>query len=139
MSEVLNLKGIDIWKVQVLAITGSIFFLFFILYQIQRKKIKEEYSILWLSLGVVFIVISVWRDGLDEISRLIGVAYPPAALFLILIMAVFVILIQFSIIISKLADNNRQLAQEHSLLKLEFEKLRARYECTDYNSLEEEH
>lgn len=131
MSEVLNLKGVDIWKVQVLAITGSILFLLFILYQIQRKKIKEEYSILWLSIGLVFIIISIWRDGLDEISRLIGVAYPPAALFLILIMAVFVILIQFSIIISKLADNNRQLAQEHSLLKLEFEKLKSHCDCSN--------
>ena len=37
-------------------------------------------------------------------------------------MAVFLILIQFSIIISKLSDRSKNLAQELSLLKFEIEK-----------------
>lgn len=123
MNELANLKDIDLVKVQNIAIVGSSLFLLFILLQIKRKRMKEEYSLLWLFIGAVFLFFSIWRQGLDELGRFVGVAYPPAALFLILLMAIFLILIQFSIILTKLTDNNRQVTQEHSILKLEFENL----------------
>lgn len=108
-------------KVQFLAIAFSVVLLGFIFNLIRQKKIKEEYSILWLGLGFIFMVFSIWRKGLDFISELMGVAYPPAALFLILIMAVFLILIQFSMIISKHSENNKNLSQEFALMKHELE------------------
>jgi len=108
---------------QSLAIIGSVLFLLLILFLIQRKRIKEEYSLLWIFFAIVFIIFSFWRDGLNFIAELIGVAYPPAALFLILLMAVFLILIEFSIIISKLTDKNKTLAQEIGMLKQELEEL----------------
>ena len=61
---------------------------------------------------------------LEEFARLVGIAYAPAALFLILLLAVFLILIEFSIIISKLAERNKNLAQEIGILKEELEKLK---------------
>lgn len=117
---------VNIFKMQYIAIFGSVVLLIFILNLIRRKRIKEEYSLLWLLLSIVFLVFSVWREGLDFISRLMGVAYPPAALFLILLMAIFMILIQFSIIISKQAENNKNLTQEHGLLKFDHENLQKR-------------
>jgi hypothetical protein len=117
------LENVNIHIVQIISIIGSFSFLLFILSQIRSKRIKEEYSLMWLFFGFIFIIISLWRESLDMFARLVGVAYPPAALFLILIMAVFVILIQFSIIISKSKENNKHLTQEHSILKLEVERL----------------
>jgi len=117
---------VNIFKMQYIAIIGSVLLLVFILNLIRRKRIKEEYSLLWLLLSVVFLVLSLWREGLDYISKLMGVAYPPAALFLILLMAIFMILIQFSIIISKQAENSKNLTQEHGLLKFEHDNLRDR-------------
>lgn len=119
---------VNILKMQYIAIIGSVVLLVFILNLIRRKRIKEEYSLLWLFLSFVFILFSVWREGLDYISKLMGVAYPPAALFLILLMAIFMILIQFSIIISRQAENNKNLTQEHGLLKFEHENLKKRVE-----------
>lgn len=119
---------VNIFKMQYIAIIGSVVLLVFILNLIRRKRIKEEYSLLWLFLSFVFILFSVWREGLDYISKLMGVAYPPAALFLILLMAIFMILIQFSIIISRQAENNKNLTQEHGLLKFEHENLKKRVE-----------
>ena len=119
---------VNIFKMQYIAIIGSVVLLVFILNLIRRKRIKEEYSLLWLFLSFVFILFSVWREGLDYISRLMGVAYPPAALFLILLMAIFMILIQFSIIISRQTENNKNLTQEHGLLKFEHENLKKRVE-----------
>lgn len=118
--------AVNITKMQYIAIAGSLALMFFILNLIRKKRIKEEYSLLWLFLAIVFLVLSIWREGLDYISQFMGVAYPPAALFLILLMAIFMILIQFSIIISNHADNNKNLTQEHGLLKFELENLKKR-------------
>ena len=122
-------KVIATIQVQSIAIIASILFLLLILFLIQRKRIKEEYSLLWIFFAIVFIVFSFWRGGLDFIAQLLGIAYPPAALFLILLMAVFLILIEFSIIISKLSDMNKTLAQEIGILKQEVEKLKVEAEA----------
>jgi hypothetical protein len=112
----------DIHRVQIIAITGSIALFLFILELIRKRRIKEQYSLLWFFFGLVFIVLSVWEEGLAQIAHFIGIAYPPAALLLLLVIAIFLILIQFSVIISRLSDKNDKLIQEIALLKGEFEK-----------------
>ena len=67
---------------------------------------------------------SFWRDGLEYMAKILGVSYPPAALFMILTIAIFLILIEFSIIISKQSDKSKTLAQEIGLLKQELEELK---------------
>ena len=113
---------VDINRIQILAIIGSLGIFLFVVELIRKKRIKEEYSLLWLFFGAIFVLLSVWRRGLDEFSELIGVAYPPAALFLLLLMAVFMILIQFSIIISKQSESIKKMAQEIGLIKIDLEK-----------------
>lgn len=112
---------VNINKMQILALIFSILLLSFIVGLIRNKKIKEEYSILWLFVSFVFITFSIWREGLDYVSFALGVAYPPAALFLILLMAAFLIMIQFSMIISKQAENFKSLAQDTAIIKKELE------------------
>ena len=114
----------NISQIQIVAIAVSLLLFLFIMYLIRSQRLKEEYSLLWIFFSLVFILLSFWRNGLDYVSEFLGVAYPPAALFMILLMAIFLILIEFSIIISKLADKNKSLAQEIGLLKLEMEKLK---------------
>jgi len=108
---------LNISQIQLVAITVSLLLFLFIMYLIRSQRLKEEYSLLWIFFSLVFILFSFWRKGLDYLSDFLGVAYPPAALFMILLMAIFLILIEFSIIISKLADKNKSLAQEIGLLK----------------------
>lgn len=123
----------NISHIQTIAIVVSVFFLLLILYLIKNKRIKEEYSLLWIFFSIIFILFSVWREGLDYIAGLIGIAYPPAALFMVLLMAIFLILIEFSIIISKLADKNKTLAQEIGILRQELKKMQdSRYEEKDH-------
>jgi hypothetical protein len=96
----------------------------FIIEQVRKKRLKEEYSLLWLFFSVVLLVLSVWRTGFEKFSFLIGIAYPPAAVLLVLIVAMMLILVQFSIVISKLTDKNKNLTQELALLKYEIEELK---------------
>jgi len=122
------LNDINTAKIQYFAIAGSIFLLLFIIELIRRKKIKEQYSLLWLFFSALFITLSFWRDGIERISALMGIAYAPAAFLLILVMAIFLILIEFSVIISKLSDNNKVLVQEIGLLKEKIKKIEEKNE-----------
>lgn len=110
-------------KIQYFAIAGSIVFLLFVIVLVRNKKIKEEYSVLWLFFGLVFLVISLWRDLLMFISSFIGIAYPPVAFILIIIFSIFLILIQYSVIISGLKEKNKNLVQKLGLLESEIKKL----------------
>jgi hypothetical protein len=117
-------SNVNIHIIQYIAILGSVLFIVFILNLIRKKQLKEAYALLWLFFTIIFLTLSIWRQGLDKISGMIGIAYAPAALFLTFLIAVFLILIQFSIVISKLSENNTKLAQEIGLLKLEMEQLK---------------
>lgn len=118
-------------KIQVFALIASISLFFFLLYLIRKKKMKEEFSLLWLFFGIVFIVFSAWRSGLDFIAGIVGIAYPPAAMFLLFTLAFFFILIEFSTIISRLSDRNKNLTQEIGLLKMELKDILKRIEKID--------
>mgnify|MGYP001240547324 CR=1 FL=1 len=131
MNEGASSIGINIQTTQFIAIGVSISLFLYILFLVRNKKIKEEYSLLWLFSSFVFIVFSIWRDGLEYFAKLIGIAYPPAALFLILLLAVFLILIEFSINISKLTEKNKILAQEIALLRNELESLKPEKKADD--------
>ncbi len=110
-------------RIQVFSIIGSVLLLIFVLKLIRRKKLKEEYSLLWLGFGIIFILLSIVRPLLEIVASAIGIIYAPAALLLILVISIFFILIQFSIVISKLADSNKNLIQEVGILKTEVKKL----------------
>jgi hypothetical protein len=113
-------------RIHVLAVVGSVCFLIFIIELIRKRKIKEEYGLLWIFFSVVFIVISIWRQGLDVISRLLGIFYAPAAFLLILIVAILLILIQYSLVISRLTENHKVLNQQLGILRLELKELQER-------------
>lgn len=112
------MKPFNPHTIQIISIFGSLAFLFFILFLIRIRKLKEEYALLWLFFGVVFLFLAVFRKSLEIVSSLIGIAYPPAALFLILILAVITILIHFSLVISKMKDKQKQIAQRLALLEV---------------------
>ena len=125
------LTNFDASTIQYISILGSIIFIILMILLIRNRKIKEEFSILWLFFGIVFFVLSVWRGSLELIARILGIAYAPAAIFLILIIAIISILIHLSVIISKITDQNKILIQEVGLLKMEFDILKGNCKISD--------
>lgn len=115
-------------RIQIIAIAGSISLLIFIIILIRQHRLKEEYSLLWLFFTFFFMLFSIWREGLEWVSEIVGIAYPPAALFLILIMALYVIMIEFSLIISKQSDRIKLMGQNIGLMKQEISEMRAKIE-----------
>lgn len=115
---------VQTFRIQILSIIGSVLLLAFILELLRKRKLREEYSLLWLGGGMLFLVLSLWRDLLTQLSFALGIAYPPAALFLVLIMGAYLMLLHFSLVFSAMSEKTKAMAQEIALLKLELERLR---------------
>jgi hypothetical protein len=91
-----------------------------ILELIRSRRLRERYALLWLLTGLVLLVFSVWRGGLNTIAGWAGVTgYPPAVLFALGLLFVIVVLLHYSTVISKLTDQNTILAQRLALLESE--------------------
>lgn len=103
--------------IQVMAILFSVAVFIGVIDLIRRRKLKERFALLWLSSAVVLIALSLWRDLLHTISRVVGVEYPPALLFFMAFIFLLLIVLHYSIEISDLSEKNKRLAQEIALLK----------------------
>lgn len=87
---------------------------------IRSRRLRERYALLWLLTGLVLLVLSVWRDGLNTIAGWFGVTgYPPAIFLAVGLLFTIVVLLHYSTVISKLGDQNTILAQRLALLENE--------------------
>ena len=110
-------------KVSLVAAAASLLLLVVIFELIRRRRLQERYALLWIATGVVILVLSLWRSGLSKLASLVGIAYPPNALFILASFFILVLLLHYSTVISKLVSQNTRLAQRIALLE---QQLRAR-------------
>jgi hypothetical protein len=99
-------------RAQAVAIIGSALLFVFVLELLRRRRLGEPYAILWLLASVVLLVLSVWNDLLAEVADAVGIATPANALFAVAFGFILVLLLSFSVVISRLSRENKILAQE---------------------------
>lgn len=130
MNNIATIHTVNILRIQYLSIIGSFCLLLIIFELIRRKRLREQYALLWLGFAIMALMFSFWRAGLEWMASLIGIAYPPMALLLFLVIGAFLILMQYSLVLSRLNNDMRRLTQEHALLAEELRRLRDRMaEC----------
>jgi len=103
-------------KIQILSIVVSALLLVGVLELVRRRAFLERYALLWLFSSIVLLALAVWNDALSTLSNAIGVATPSNALFLIAFGFVLVLLLHFSLAVSKMSDQIKVLAQRLALL-----------------------
>lgn len=91
---------------------------------VRRRSLREDYALLWLAGGAVLLIFSLKRDLLDTLATFVGIAYAPSLLLVGAIFLGFLLSMHFSVALSRLAEQNKRLAQELALLRLTVEKLR---------------
>lgn len=106
-------------KLQVVAIIVSSGLLLVVLEMVRRRRLSERYALLWLGSAAVLLVLSAWADLLNEVADLVGVATPVNALFAIAFGFVLLLLLHFSVTVSRLTEENKLLAQEAARLDQE--------------------
>ncbi len=104
-------------RISVVAAIAALLLLAVIFELIRSRRLHERYAILWLVTGTIILVLAIWRDALGKLSDAVGIAYPPSALFALAALFILIVLLHYSTVISKLADQNRILAQRLALLE----------------------
>lgn len=113
-------------RVQVVAIAVSVVLLMVVLELVRRRKLVEEYSLLWILGSLAILGLSIWRGLLDIAARELGVFYPPSLLLMLLVVSVFVALLWFSVVLSRQRQQIDRLVEETAILGAEIRDLRAK-------------
>ena len=112
-------------RVSIVAAVASVLLILFVFELIRSRRLRERYALLWLLTGLVMLALSLWRGGLNTVAGWAGVeTYPPAVLFAVAALFVILVLLHYSTVISKLADQNTILAQRLALLEEELDEQR---------------
>ncbi len=112
-------------RVTLFGLGASIAALILVLELVRQRKLREDYSLLWLLTAVVLIVLSASRSLLDSFAAFLGiVTYPPAALFLVAILFMLFILLQYATALTRLSQENKSIAQQMAILRYEVEEMK---------------
>jgi hypothetical protein len=104
-------------RVSIVGVIASLLLILVVLELVRGRRLKERYALLWLATGAVLLLLSAWRGGLNTVAGWLGVTgYPPAVLFAVATLFVLLVLLHYSTVISKLTDENVELAQRIALL-----------------------
>jgi hypothetical protein len=113
-------------RTQIVALIGSGALVLVVLELVRRRQLLERYALLWLLSGVVIVGLAAWSGLLQSLADVVGIAYPPSALFAVAFLFVLVLLLHFSISVSRLSDQTKVLAQRLALLEEELRSTRRR-------------
>jgi len=114
-------------KIQMIIGAVSILLLAIVIELIRRRRLKEEYSLLWLLSGIVILAFSIFPNLLLIISRMVGMYYL-TTLLVISFLFLLLIVLHFSTVISQLSEKNKDLAQDLSILDFRFKELDKRFQ-----------
>ncbi len=116
-------------RTQVFVVLIGLAMLALVLNLVRRKRLREQYSLLWIFSAVVLVLCAVFIRAVDRLAGAIGIYYPPAFLFLVAILMVLVLQFHFSTVISNLREQNKSLTQELGILGAELRDLRCALEA----------
>jgi hypothetical protein len=98
--------------------------LLFVLASVRRAHIRVEYSVSWLLAAAALLILSRSPGVLEAAAHKLGLSDPPLTLLLIVGCVFLIMFYRFSVIISKLRDDNIALAQRLAILEYHLQVLR---------------
>ncbi|HEX8743743.1 MAG TPA: DUF2304 domain-containing protein [Thermoleophilaceae bacterium] len=113
-------------RVQIVAILVSALLLLGLLELVRQRRLLERYALLWMGSALALLVLSIWTGLLEQLANAVGIIYPPSALFVFAFGFILILLLHFSVAVSRLADQNKILAQHVARLEERQRRLEAR-------------
>jgi uncharacterized membrane protein len=109
---------------KIVALAFGIMMLLLVIELVRRRKLREEYSWLWLMTGAMILLLSSWFGLLKWVTHLVGAVTPSSTIFLFAFLFLILISLHFSVVISKLTSQNKELTQRYALLELELREMK---------------
>ena len=96
----------------------------FILELVRGKKLREEYSILWVAAAALMLLVALWKELLFAVARFLGVFNANSLLFFLGFIFVMIYLVHLSVKVSMLTESSKEYSQYIGLLKAELEEMK---------------
>jgi hypothetical protein len=106
-------------RIRILTIGGAAIVLLMVIELVRRRKLKEEYSVLWVFTAALVLLISIWFSLLQKATDAIGAISPASTLFFFGLLFCLILLLHFSVRISSLERRLTLLVQEVGLMGVE--------------------
>jgi hypothetical protein len=116
---------------QVFAILISIIIFIVIIELVRKRKLREEFSLIWLLTGFLLFILAIWYDLLLAITSLIGASLATSTLFFFGLVFLILINLYYSIKLSAITNQVKNLTQEVGILKAERKEERLTTEDTE--------
>jgi hypothetical protein len=104
-------------RIQLVSIAAAAGLFIVVFELVRQRRLLERYALLWLFSALALLGLALWSGLLERIASTIGIIYPPNALFLIAFGFVLILLLHFSIAVSRLTDQTKVLAQRVAMLE----------------------
>jgi len=111
-------------RTNIVIIISSAATLLFVLELVRRRKLREEYSWLWLLTAIVYLLVTLWSGLGDWVTGAIGTNSVPIAFAFIGLQFIVIISIQYSVRLSHLTTQIKDLSQEIAILGSELRQLK---------------
>lgn len=107
-----------------------------IVFLMRSRRVREKYAAAWIAFAAAVVLIGAFPGLLGTVARFLGVQTPINLLFLVSVVVLLMVSVQFSVEISQLEEETRVLAEEIALLRRDVEESLA--ERTDGSPAEDD-
>ena len=104
-------------RTQIIAAIGAVLLVLYVLDLVRRRKLSEEYSLLWVISTVVVALLGFSTPLLVWVSRQLGIVQENSTVFACGLAFSLAMLLHLSVRVSRLGQENRTLARELALLR----------------------
>jgi hypothetical protein len=111
-------------RTQVIAAFGAVLLTLYVLDLVRRRRLSEEYSLLWVIASVVIALLGFSTPLLVWITHALGVLGEASTVFAFGLVFAVAMLLYLSIKLSRLGFENHTLTRDLALLRHDFEELR---------------
>lgn len=113
-------------RTQVITALGAVALALVVLELVRRRRLSEEYSLLWLVSATVIAILGFSTPVLTWITHALGILYEASTVFAAGLAFATLMLLYVSVRLSRLGLECQALTRELALLRFEVERLRAR-------------
>ncbi len=107
---------------KIFAIIISLLFLAIIIEMVRKRRLQEQYCVIWFILGFSMLIFGLWHDALVLITKIIGAGFTSSTLFFFGIAICLLLNLQASFHLSRNATYIKNLSQEIALLRLRLQE-----------------
>jgi hypothetical protein len=109
-------------RTQIITAIGAVALALFVLDLVRRRRLAEEYSLLWVVSTVTIAVLGFSTRLLEIITEALGVVLESSTVFAVGLAFALMMLLYLSVKMSRLSRDNEALTRELALLRHEVER-----------------